>query len=102
MKKVFISQPMKGREEIDIINERDAAIAALEDQFGEPVEEVHSYSPANKNGHPLTSLGMSIQCMAEADVAYFCDGWENARGCNIEHECAKQYGIEVIEKQSVS
>lgn len=98
MKKVFISQPMKGREEIDIINERDAAIAELEKQFGEPVEKVQSYSPANKNGHPLINLGMSIQCMAEADIAYFLEGWENARGCKIEHECAKQYGIEVIEK----
>lgn len=98
MKKVFISQPMKDRSEIDIINERDAAIAELEEQFGEPVEEVQSYSPANKNGHPLASLGRAIQCMAEADVAYFCDGWEDARGCKIEHECATQYGIEVIEK----
>ena len=98
MKRVFISQPMKGREEIDIINERDAVITALEEQFGEPVEEVQSYSPANKNSHPLDSLGKSIQCMAGADVAYFCDGWKDARGCKIEHECAKQYGIEVIEK----
>lgn len=97
MKKVFISQPMKGRKEIDIINERDAAIAELEEQFGEPIEEIQSYFP-NRNGHPLACLGMSIQCMAEADVVYFCDGWEDARGCKIEHECAKQYGIEVIEK----
>lgn len=98
MRRVFISQPMKGREEIDIINERDAVLAELEKKFNEPVEEVQSYSPANRYRHPLDSLGKSIQRMAEADIAYFCDGWEDARGCKIEHECAKQYGIEVIEK----
>ena len=26
----------------------------------------------------------------------FCKGWENARGCRIEHEAAKAYGLEII------
>ena len=30
--------------------------------------------------------------MSECDTVYFCKGWENARGCKIEHEVAKSYG----------
>lgn len=29
-------------------------------------------------------------------AAYFCRGWEQARGCRIEHEAAKSYGLEII------
>lgn len=89
---------MKGREKIDIINERATAIAEIEKRFGESVEEIKSFLPENKNGIPLECLGKSIVLMAHADAVYFCKGWENARGCRIEHECAIQYGLEIIEK----
>ncbi|RHU77980.1 DUF2829 domain-containing protein [Butyribacter intestini] len=35
--------------------------------------------------------------MADADVAYFAKGWESARGCRIENQCAIEYGIDTIE-----
>lgn len=35
--------------------------------------------------------------LATADVAYFASGWKNARGCKIEHICAEQYGIKIVE-----
>lgn len=31
-----------------------------------------------------------------ADVAYFVKGWNKARGCLIENECAFRYGIKTI------
>lgn len=34
--------------------------------------------------------------LADADVIYFADGWEDARGCVIEHECAIRYGLNII------
>ncbi|WP_419040028.1 Lar family restriction alleviation protein [Parolsenella catena] len=30
------------------------------------------------------------------DAAYFAKGWENARGCRIEHDAAVAYGLEVL------
>ena len=98
MKKVFISQPMKDKSNSDILNERDAVIAELEEELGEPFEVIESYAPKNKLAHPLISLGGAIQQLAEANLAVFCKGWEEVRGCKIEHECAIQYGIEVLEK----
>lgn len=45
----------------------------------------------------LWYLGKSIEFLSKADYAYFAKGWENYRGCRIEHECAVQYGIKIIE-----
>ena len=34
--------------------------------------------------------------MSLCHAAYFCKGWENARGCRIEHETAEVYGLDII------
>ena len=44
----------------------------------------------------LCFLGKSIEKMSHCDVAYFCDGWEDARRCRIEHEVAEAYGLNII------
>ena len=44
-------------------------------------------------------LARSIKYLSTADIAYFCKGWRReTRGCKIEHEIAKQYGIEIVEE----
>ena len=30
------------------------------------------------------------------NVVYFCDGWEDAMGCRIEHDAAEEYGLDII------
>ena len=42
-------------------------------------------------------LAKSLELLADADVAYFARGWESARGCLIENQCAIEYGIDTIE-----
>ena len=32
----------------------------------------------------------------EADIVVFAEGWENARGCRIEHTIAQDYGMDII------
>lgn len=44
----------------------------------------------------LCVLGKSLEALAGADIIYFCPGWDTARGCKIEHQCAVEYGIERI------
>ena len=36
--------------------------------------------------------------MCYVDIVVFCDGWENSRGCRIEHLVAKEFGKEIIYK----
>lgn len=47
---------------------------------------------------PLCFLAKSLENMSLCHAAYFVKGWENARGCNIEHDAAVAYGLDIIEE----
>ena len=97
-KKLFISQPMNGLSDEQVLQERDAAISKAKALLGEDVTPLETFfddfSPAAK---PLDYLARSIEFLAKADVAIFAPGWQNARGCRIERQCAEDYGIPVME-----
>ena len=97
MKKLFISQPMRGKSDEEILMEREKAIKAAEKLVGEPVEVIDSFfQNAPVDAKPLWFLGKSLELLSNADVAYFAPGWKDARGCIIEHDCAISYGIKSI------
>lgn len=98
MKKLFISQPMRGKTDEEILAERKKAIESAERNLGEPVEVIDSFfQNAPADARPLWFLGKSLELLSTADIAYFAKGWEDARDCRIENQCAIEYGIEVIE-----
>ena len=92
MTKVFISQPMAGKTDQEILAEREEAIRELKEKYGE-IEIIDSFFQGTEE-KPLVCLAHSLELLAEADVAWFCKGWSRARGCRIEHSCAERYGIE--------
>ena len=99
MLKVFISQPMKGRTAQEILEERADLFSRAKERYHD-VELIDSYfddyKPSDGNV-ALKYLAKSLELLADADVAYFAKGWESARGCRIENQCAIDYGIEVVE-----
>lgn len=101
MLKVFISQPMRDKTPADIKTTRAKAVATVHELFhNEPsIEIIDTYFPdAGNVVKPLWYLGESIKRLAEADIAYFCKGWDQYRGCRLEHTCAYEYGINIIEE----
>lgn len=102
MKKLFISQPMRGLTDDEILKTREEIKVRAEKIIGEPVELIDSfftdYPGEVCKSVPMWHLGKSIQFLSQADVAYFGGDWRNARGCKIEHEVADKYGIEIIEE----
>lgn len=97
MKKLFISQPMRGKTDEEILAVREKAIKSAEKQVGEPVEVIDSFfQSAPVDAKPLWYTGESIKLLAEADVVYFVKGWDEFRGCRIENTCAIEYGIDTI------
>lgn len=104
MRKAMLSQPMAGKTEAEIIATREKAIVALEAKGFEIVntlftDEWYSDQAMQQRGVvqiPLCFLAKSLENMSLCHAAYFCKGWENARGCRIEHEAAQAYGLEVI------
>ena len=96
MKKLFISQPMRGRSDEEILKERENLIEKAKQKFNDEVEILDSFF-SDYNGNALGFLGKSIEVLSHADVAVFGSGWDNARGCVIEHKCSEEYGIEIID-----
>ncbi len=97
MKKVYISQPMRGRATDDILRERkqliaEAAVALQTDD----VEVLDTYRGAYTTKHPLTLLAWALEKIADADAVIFAPDWRDARGCRVEHFVASQYDIPIL------
>ena len=103
-KKAMLSQPMAGKSDAEIVATREKAIHALESRGYEIVntpftDEWYSQENMEKRGVaqiPLCLLAKSLENMSLCHAAYFCKGWESARGCRIEHATAQAYGLDII------
>lgn len=107
MKKLaMISQPMAGRSTWEIDDTRNRAITELEQRGYYVVntlftDELFDREKLEGRGIvqiPLHFLAKSLEGMSYCHAVYFCRGWQNARGCRIEHDAAVAYGLEVIEE----
>ena len=102
IKKLFISQPMRGLTDEEILKAREEIKNRAEETIGEPLELINSfiedYPRENNKSIPVWYLGKSIQFLSQADIAYFGGDWRNARECKIEYEIASAYGIKVIKE----
>lgn len=102
--KAMLSQPMAGKTDEEIVVTREKAIAALKEKGYEIVntlftDEWYSSEKMKERGVvqiPLCFLAKSLTNMSLCHCVYFCKGWENARGCRIEHEAAVAYGLTIF------
>ena len=102
--KAMLSQPMAGKTDEEIIATREKAIKDLEAKGYEIVNTLFTdvwYSNESMNARgvvqiPLCFLAKSLENMSLCPAAYFCKGWEKARGCKIEHDAAIAYGLDII------
>jgi hypothetical protein len=90
LKKVFISQHMRGKTEDEILTERENALAYLKSKIG-PFELIDTYFK-DFNGSRLQFLGKSVsEGLAKADIALFIGEWEKFDGCKCEEFIARTY-----------
>lgn len=102
--KAMLSQPMGGKNDDEIVFTREKAIKALEEKGYSVVntlftDEWYNHKSMEERGVvniPLCFLAKSLEKMSLCDAVYFCKGWENARGCRIEHAAAEAYGLVLI------
>lgn len=102
--KAMLSQPMNGKTDEEIVATRERAIKKLEAAGYEVVntlftDEWYSSESMKKRGVeniPLCFLAKSLENMSLCNAAYFCKGWDKARGCKIEHDAATAYGLDII------
>jgi Asp-tRNA(Asn)/Glu-tRNA(Gln) amidotransferase A subunit family amidase len=96
-KKVFISQPMKGKTEEQIRKEREELVKQIEKNGGEVIDSIiPDFDETVYKTAPLVYLSRAIDMLAKADVCIFMHGWEDARGCRIEQNCCEEYNIDFV------
>ena len=89
--KLMISQPMRGKTNEQIREERAELIKQLESEGYEVVDTVFENAPENEDV-AIYMLSQSIRYIGKVDGLVFMPGWENARGCRIEYNVAVAYG----------
>ena len=108
MKKAMLSQPMNGFTEEQIVESRNRVVEYLTTNGYEVLNTLladewyaewygkESMKQRGVRQIPVCFLAKSLENMSLCDTVFFVKGWEDARGCKIEHEVAKQYGLEII------
>ena len=117
-KNIFISQPMTGKSEEEILATRQKEIEKIHQEIREmhqldskeddiQVNIIDSYIDDATRKHfkkhvsddinwDIFWLSQSLERLAMADTIWLCDGWEYSKGCNVELECAIQYGLDIV------
>lgn len=117
--KIFISQPMTGLDEEEILFTRAKEKARARLMFGDNVEFAPTYTSdevrtsieqsamkrnrerAEKTNWDIYWLVDSLRCMCTCDTLWLVEGWENSKGCAIEREIAETYGLNIYYPKGV-
>jgi len=104
---IFLSYPMAGKElsALEATRERLTTLAkhyfqymkqysnALDDY--DDVEIIDNLYAVGDSC--LELIGQAVLKMAKANAIFFANGSQNAKGCQVEYEIAKRYGIDIID-----
>lgn len=93
--KLMISQPMRGKTNEQIREERAELVSRLQEEGNEVIDTVFENAPVDED-IAIYMLSQSIRYIGKVDGIVFMKGWEKARGCKIEHEVAVEYGKQVF------
>ena len=104
MKKIFLSLPMSGRSDEEIMTQIEEMKAKFllknpldkceEIVFVDNLEnDIDPSRCVDVKTEPLLYLGEAIRKLAYCDGVYFGKGWSKARGCLIEMEVCVKYDI---------
>ena len=92
--KVYISLPITGHDIEQVEAGCIYASAVLRKKGHTPV------SPLDVSPDPEASyaehMGRDITALLECDAVMFLDGWEESKGCMLEHAAAEIYGKEKL------
>ena len=101
---IFISQPMHGLSEREILAERDRIEEVLHKLFpNDELEFLSGYTSEppclqDETRERIYRLGCSIEIMAKADYVFFAHGYTSAEGCMVEWTTCFQYDTQYIKE----
>lgn len=92
--KVFLSMPMHGKTNEEILSTREFNIQMIKLQMPKysDAEFIDNFTkPEEIIGDRIKILGDSIMKMADADIVIFLPGWKDSNGCMVEFEVCQRY-----------
>ena len=96
--KVFISHPMNGLSIDEILENQTKYEEILLDHLKTQDTQViflhHVFD--HKALSPIQCFAKGVSVLAEADVVVLAGAWKKARGCILEYDIARAYGIETL------
>ena len=97
----MVSQPMQGKTETEIAQVLNRALRVLWQRGYKTLtptvkDDFSSLESPGIVSISLRFLAKSLKTMSLCNAVCFCKGWEEARGCCIEHEAAETYGLEIL------
>ena len=102
--KVFVSQPMRGKTNEEIMKERERVKDVVKRLYIVPntivtvkVEILDSFIKDSNSS--LETFIRGLNKMYEADLVYFVKGFKDYRGCKLEFEIATQYNARMAVEQ---
>lgn len=110
IKRVFISQPMSGLSNDEILSARRKATDYITSIYPDnEIVVIDSYQPQETTEYNAISavnlLGQALSKMASAEIIYFAPGWKVSKGCQVENEVARRWleptGVKLIEDDMV-
>ena len=93
--KIMLSSPMKGKTQEEIEEEREEMFEKIGYMDVDYVVMETVIKDAEKKSE-LECFSESIWLMSKADVLCMGYGWQEARGCRLEHDIAKAYNMPII------
>lgn len=103
-KKIFVSIPMRGKEQYEIVKGTERLFKLASAYLGEECEMINSLEPVKPEElqrddivdiAPLY-LGASIKLLSQADLVIFDKEWSIADGCCVEKQVCERYHIKHI------
>lgn len=95
--KVMISIPMNGIDDNIVKNQ----ISDIKKDFAklhiDCVDSFLTEEPINVNHEGVYYLSRSLDILSQCDAMFFHKDWQKARGCRIERQICKEYGIKILD-----
>lgn len=94
--KVMISQPMNGKTEDIIREERKELVDALTAEGYEVIDTIVANESPEDTDTAIYYLSKAVEFIGKVDMVVFMKGWEKARGCKVEHLVAVEYDKKIV------
>ena len=94
--KIMLSSSMRGKTQEEIKAEREEMFDKIGYIVGVDYVVMDTVIKDAEKKSELECFSESIYLLSQADVLCMGYGWQEARGCKLEHDIAKAYNVPII------